>query len=155
MNIYVIYLYNNLKQIEIMTYTPAQIENAKTNYNAFAQYRTVESFEPQFIGYSVAEQRCEFHNNIVAKINNNDTATVREWKLFFLKNIAQRDFKTAESQAKKIANKTASADILSEIKNQKRLVEFGKWLNTSGNKFRTQHFSKKYTQESVTTFLTN
>lgn len=66
-----------------MTYTATQIENAKRNYNTFAQYRTVESFEPQFIGSSQAEQRSEFHNNIVEKIKNNDAETIKEWKLFF------------------------------------------------------------------------
>lgn len=127
-----------------MTYTATQIENAKRNYNAFAQYRTVESFEPQFIGWSQAEQRSEFHNKIVEKIKNNDAETIKEWKLFFLNEQAKKDFK---------ANEEASADILSEIKSQKRIVEFGKWLNTAGNPFRKEHFSKKYTQESASTFL--
>lgn len=136
-----------------MTYTATQIENAKINYNAFAQYRTVESFEPQYIGWSQAEQRAEFHNKIVEKIKNNDAETIREWKLFFLTEQVRKDFKANESKAKLTANKEASADILSEIKAQKRLVEFGKWLNTTGNPFRKEHFSKKYTQESVLTFL--
>ena len=136
-----------------MNYTATQIENAKRKYNAFAQYRTVESFEPEFIGKSQAEQRSEFHNNIVEKIKNNDAETIKEWKLFFLTEQVRKDFKANESKAKLTANKEASADILSEIKNQKRIVEFGKWLNTAGNPFRKEHFSKKYTQESVSTFL--
>lgn len=148
-----LYLYNKIKQIEIMTYTATQIENAKRNYNAFAQYRTVASFEPQFVGNSVAEQRCEFHNNIVSKIKNNDAETVKEWKMFFLTQDVRKDFKADQKKAKLNANKTASADVLSEIKAQKRIVEFGKWLNTAGNPFRKEHFSKKYTQESVSTFL--
>ncbi len=40
-----------------------------------------------------------------------------------------------------------------QIENAKRLVEFGKWLNQSGNPFRKEHFSKKYTNESVTAFF--
>lgn len=136
-----------------MTYTAKQIENAKRNYNAFVQYRTVESFEPQFIGWSQAEQRSEFHNNIVEKIKNNDSETIREWKLFFLTEEVRKDSKINESKAKLISNKQASADILFEIKAQKRLVEFGKWLNTSGNPFRKQNFSKKYTIEAVNAFL--
>ena len=63
------------------------------------------------------------------------------------------DQKAAERKAKLNANKEASADILAPIKKMKKIGEFGKWLNTSGNKFRKEHFSKKYTQESVNAFL--
>ena len=63
------------------------------------------------------------------------------------------DKKQAESRAKLTANKEASADILAPIKSAKKLVEFGKWLNISGNQFRKEHFSKKYTQASVSAFL--
>lgn len=136
-----------------MTYTTTQIESAKRNYNSFAQHRTVESFEPQFIGWSQAEQRSEFHNNIVEKIKNNDAETIKKWKLFFLNEQARKDFKENQKKEKLSANKLASTDILSEIKVQKRIVEFGKWLNTAGNPFRKEHFSKKYTVESVSTFL--
>lgn len=41
-----------------MEYTTKQIENAKKAYNDFAQYRTLESFDPENIGYAAAEQRC-------------------------------------------------------------------------------------------------
>ena len=40
-----------------------------------------------------------------------------------------------------------------QIENAKRIVEFGKWLNTAGNPFRKQHFNKKYTVEAVNSFL--
>ena len=63
------------------------------------------------------------------------------------------DQKAEASKAKLNANKEASADILAPIKDMKKIGEFGKWLNTSGNKFRKEHFSKKYTQESVNAFL--
>jgi glutamyl/glutaminyl-tRNA synthetase len=136
-----------------MTYTAKQIEIAKTNYNSMLVLKTVESYEPQYIGWSQAEQRCEYHNNIVTSILNGNKELEREWKMFFLKEIVKSDRLLAESKAKKTANKEASSDILSPIKEAKRLVEFGKWLNTSGNKFRKEHFSKKYTQESVNAFL--
>ncbi len=61
--------------------------------------------------------------------------------------------KIEASKAKLAANKEASTDILAPIKEAKKLGEFGKWLNTPGNVFRKEHFSKKYTQESVNTFL--
>lgn len=136
-----------------MTYTAIQIENAKANYNAFIVIRTVESFEPQYIGYAAAEQRCEFHNNIVTSIAAGNKELEREWKMFFLNEQVKADRKAAESKAKLEANKAASADILAPIKAAKKLGEFGKWLNTCGNKFRSQHFSKKYTVEAVNAFM--
>jgi hypothetical protein len=136
-----------------MTYTTTQIENAKANYTNFLKVRTVESYEPQYIGWAAAEQRCEFHNNIVTAILSGNKELEKEWKLFFLNEQVKSDRKAAESKAKLEANKTASADILAPIKAAKKLGEFGKWLNTPGNKFRTQHFSKKYTVEAVNAFL--
>lgn len=136
-----------------MEYTAKQIENAKANYNAMLVERTVESYSPEFIGWNTAEQRCEYHNRIVAEIKAGNKELEKEWKLFFLKEEVKADKKTAESKAKLAANKEASADILAPIKTAKRIVEFGKWLNTSGNQFRKEHFSKKYTKESVNAFL--
>ena len=136
-----------------MTYTAKQIENAKRNYNAMLVIRTVESYEPQYIGHSAAEQRCEHHNRIVSQILAGNKELEREWKLFFLKEEVKADRKVNERKAKLSANKEASADILAPIKTAKKLGDFGKWLNTSGNPFRKEHFSKKYTQESVNEFL--
>jgi hypothetical protein len=136
-----------------MTYSEKQIVNAKANYTNFLKIRTVESYEPQFIGWAAAEQRCEYHNKIVTSILAGNKDLEKEWKLFFLKEEVKNDKKQAESKAKLTANKEASADILAPIKELKKIVEFGKWLNTKGNKFRNEHFSKKYTQESVSAFL--
>ena len=136
-----------------MNYSAKQIENAKAAYTAFVNYRTVESFDPEFIGWNTAEQRANFHNNIVKKIIAGNQEVIKEWKLFFLNEEVKKDRKASESKAKLSANKAASADVLAPIKAAKKLVEFGKWLNTSGNQFRKEHFSKKYTVESVNTFL--
>lgn len=136
-----------------MTHTAKQIENAKKAYNQMLALRTVESYEPEFIGWAAAEQRCEYHNRIVSEIKAGNKELEREWKLFFLKEEVKADQKANESKAKLAANKEASADILAPIKDAKKLGEFGKWLNTSGNQFRKEHFSKKYTQESVNAFL--
>lgn len=136
-----------------MEYTAKQIENAKRNYNAMLVLRTVESYEPEYIGWNAAEQRCEFHNNIVTSILAGNKELEKEWKLFFLKEEVKADQKKAERKAKLAANKEASADILAPIKSAKRLGEFGKWLNTNGNPFRKQHFTKNYTAESVEAFL--
>lgn len=136
-----------------MTHTAKQIENAKKAYNQMLVLRTVESYEPEFIGWAAAEQRCEYHNRIVSEIKAGNKELEREWKLFFLKEEVKADQKANESKAKLAANKEASADILAPIKDAKKLGEFGKWLNTSGNQFRKEHFSKKYTQESVNAFL--
>jgi hypothetical protein len=136
-----------------MEYTAKQIENAKNAYNAMLVIRTVESFEPEYIGWAAAEQRCEYHNRIVRQILAGDKELEREWKLFFLNEQVKADKKLAESKAKLAANKEASADILAPIKAARKLVEFGKWLNTAGNPYRKQHFSKKYTQDAVNAFL--
>lgn len=136
-----------------MEYTAKQIENAKANYTAMLVERTVESYSPEFIGWNTAEQRCEYHNRIVAEIKAGNKELEKEWKLFFLKEQVKADQKLAESKAKLASNKEASADVLAPIKAAKRIVEFGKWLNTSGNQFRKEHFSKKYTQASVNAFL--
>lgn len=136
-----------------MNYSEKQIENAKRNYNTFLQYTTVEAQNPELVGYNTAEQRCEYHNNLVSAIRNGNKELEKEWKLFFLNEEVKKDKKEAESKAKLAANKEASADILAPIKEMKKLGEFGKWLNTSGNQFRKEHFSKKYTQESVNAFL--
>lgn len=134
-------------------YTTKQIENAKISYNESLTVRTVESYDPELIGWSAAEQRCDFNNRIVFQIQAGNKEVIRKWKLFFLDEEFKADQKLAESKAKLSANKTASEDILSAIKAAKRIVEFGKWLNTPGNVFRKQHFSKKYTIESVNSFL--
>lgn len=136
-----------------MTYTVKQIENAKKAYNAMLQYRTVESYQPEFIGWNTAEQRCEYHNNIVREILNGNKELEKEWKLFFLKEEVKADQKANESNEKKQANLAASSDILAPIKAAKKITAFGQWLNTTGNPFRGQHFSKKYTQEAVNAFL--
>ncbi len=136
-----------------MEYTAKQIENAKRNYNAMLVIRTVESYEPQYIGWAAAEQRCEHHNRIVSEIRNGNKELEREWKLFFLNEEVKADKKEAASKAKLAANKEASADILAPIKKLRKLGDFGKWLNTAGNPFRKQHFNKKYTVEAVNAFL--
>jgi len=136
-----------------MKYTQSQIDNAKRNYNAMMVIRTVESYDPELIGWAAAEQRCDYHNNIVREILAGNKELEREWKLFFLNEEVKKDRKAAESKAKLAANKEASADILAPIKALRKIGEFGKWLNTSGNEFRKQHFSKKYTVEAVNAFL--
>lgn len=136
-----------------MTYTTTQIETAKSNYNSFLKYQTLADYDVENIGYNTAEQRMEFHNNIVREIMNGNKEVEKEWKMFFLHEVVKADQKAAESKAKLAANKEASADILAPIKAVKKLGEFGKWLNTSGNQFRKEHFSKKYTQASVNAFL--
>jgi len=136
-----------------MYYTTKQIENAKANYSAMLVLRTIESYEPQYIGWAAAEQRCEFHNNLVTSILGGNKELEKEWKLFFLNEEVKSDRKAAESKAKLSANKEASSDVLAPIKTIKKLGEFGKWLNNAGNPFRKQHFNKKYTTEAVSTFL--
>ena len=135
-------------------YTAKQVENAKRSYNAMLKMQTLSDYDVENIGRNTAEQRMDYHNRIVSEILAGNKELEKEWKLFFLNEEVKADQKAAESKAKLNANKEASADILAPIKEMKKIGEFGKWLNTSGNKFRKEHFSKKYTQESVNAFLT-
>jgi hypothetical protein len=136
-----------------MEYTAKQIENAKRNYNAMLRIHTLADYDFETIGRNTAEQRMDYHNRIVSDIRNGNKELEREWKLFFLKEEVIADQKAAESKAKLTANKEASADVLAPIKAAKKLGDFGKWLNTSGNPFRKQHFNKKYTVEAVNQYL--
>jgi 3-dehydroquinate dehydratase len=136
-----------------MEYTAKQIENAKRNYNAMLKIQTLADYDVENIGRNTAEQRMDYHNSIVTSILAGNKELEKEWKLFFLKEEVKADQKAEARKAKLAANKEASADILAPIKEAKRIVEFGKWLNTAGNPFRKQHFSKKYTQEAVNSFL--
>ena len=81
-----VHLHYQFKTRAKMEYTAKQIENAKRNYNAMLVIRTVESYQPEFIGQHTAEQRCEYHNNIVREILSGNKELEKEWKLFFLKN---------------------------------------------------------------------
>lgn len=136
-----------------MNYTAAQNERAQRNYNAMMRIHTLADYDIETIGVITAEQRRDYHNSVVTSILNGNKGLEREWKLFFLNEEIKADRKIAERKAKLEANKEASTDILAPIKAMKKLGEFGKWLNTSGNRFRKEHFTKKYTQESVNEFI--
>ena len=137
-----------------MKATDSQIARAKAKYNAMLVYKTVASYEPEYIGWAAAEQRCEFHNRIVSEILNGNKETERTWKLFFLNEEIKADRKEAESKAKKSANKEASSDLLASIKSAGKLLgDYYKWLNTAGNQYRKEYFSRKYSAESVNSFL--
>jgi hypothetical protein len=136
-----------------MNCSEKQIENAKRNYNAMLKMHTLADYDVENIGINSAEQRMDYHNRLVSEILAGNKELEKKWKLFFLNEEVKADQKSEASKAKLAANKEASADILAPIKSMKKLGEFGSWLNTSGNKFRKEHFSKKYTQESVNAFL--
>jgi hypothetical protein len=136
-----------------MTYTAKQIENAKRAYTNFLRYETISDYDVETIGTLEAERRVEFHNNIVREILSGNKETEKEWKVFFCNEEAKKDQKANARKAKLDANKAESADVLAPIKEMKKLGAFGKWLNTSGNPYRKQHFNKYYTIEAVNAFL--
>ena len=136
-----------------MTYTAKQIENAKRAYNAMMKFETVSDYDVETIGMNEAETRVEYHNNIVSEILNGNKETEKEWKVFFCNEEAKKDQKANARKAKLNANKAESADILAPIKEMKKLGALGKWLNTSSNPYRKQHFNKYYTIEAVNAFL--
>lgn len=136
-----------------MKYTAKQIENAKRRYNSFLRIETAQEQSCYDMNPNEAERRAENHNHTVKEILSGNKELEKEWKLFFCNEEQKADQKAAESKAKLNANKEASADILAPIKELKKLGAFGKWLNTSSNPFRKQHFNKKYTIEAVNEFL--
>ncbi len=137
-----------------MKYTDKQIQTAKRNYTNFVRYTTVSEQHPELVGYATAEQRASYHNNIVDQIRNGNKEVIAEWKQFFLNEAVKADQKRNSSKEKKAANKAASSDILKQVKEAgKNLGDYYRWLNTKGNPYRKEHFSKKYTQESVNEFL--
>jgi hypothetical protein len=136
-----------------MKYTEKQIENAKKRYNKFLRHKTPYDFEIKTIGMQEAIRRSEYHNSIVDAILAGDKELERKWKLFFLNDEAKKDQKREESLSKQEANLAASAQILEPIIRLRKMTAFSKWLNTYGNPYRSQHFSKKYTAEAVNAFL--
>lgn len=136
-----------------MKYTDSQIARAKAEYNSFLVYHTASLYNPAIIGMEVAQQRADSHNATVAAIKAGNQELEREWKFFFLNEELKKDLKKEEAKAKLAANKEASADIIAPIRTARKLGEFAKWLNTPGNKFRKQNFTKKYTVEAVEAFM--
>lgn len=136
-----------------MTYTPQQIERAKKSYNSMMRYRTLSDYHVETMGRMEAEKRMDYHNSIIDRIKAGDKALEREWKMFYLKEVVMSDQKEENRKAKINANKLATESVLQPIKDARKITAFGNWLNTTGNPFRKQHFSKKYTQEAVEAFL--
>ena len=136
-----------------MNYTTKQIENAKRNYNAMLVLRTVESYQPQYIGWAAAEQRCEYHNRIVSQILAGNKELEKEWKLFFLKEEVKADQKAAESKAKLSANKAATQSVLDLVKsNGFKLADYYEFLKKN-KKYAKEFYSKKFTTESAKEFM--
>jgi hypothetical protein len=70
------------------------------------------------------------------------------------KSASKAKAKNDASKAKLTANKEAAADVLAAVKSAgKKLGDYYKWLNTNGNPFRSEFFSKKYSENSVNSFL--
>lgn len=136
-----------------MKYTAKQIENAKRNYNVMMRMQTLADYDIETIGVQEAGQRMDYHNRIVESILNGDKELERKWKLFYLMEEVKKDQKEAERKQKLADNKSTSYNVLTPIREKRKLGEFGKWLNTSGNPYRKQHFNKKYTVEAVNEFL--
>ena len=103
-----------------MEYTAKQIENAKRNYNSMLKMQTLSDYDVENIGRNTAEQRMDYHNRIVSEILAGNKELEKEWKLFFLKEEVKADQKLEASKAKLKANKEASADILTPIKEMKK-----------------------------------
>lgn len=141
------------KETKIMNYSPKQIENAKRAYNAMLQYRSVQSYNPEIVGWNTAEQRAEYHNNIVSQILGGNKEVAREWKLFFLKEEVLATQKSDDRKDKLAANKAASSDVLLSVKAAgKKLADYYAFVKAD-RKFAREFYSKKFTTLSVNAFL--
>lgn len=136
-----------------MNYTTSQIEKAKQKYNAYMRFKKLSDYNLEDITIHEATIRMEAHNKIVAKIMNGDRALEKEVKESFLREIALYEQQQRESEEKKKSNLEKSKDILEPITSIRKMTAFNKWLNTYGNPYRSQCFSKKYTQDAVNSFL--
>jgi hypothetical protein len=66
----------------------------------------------------------------------------------------KQNLKVDAEKRKLAANKVASANVLTSIKSAgKKLGDYYQWLNTKGNKYRSEYFSKKYSFNSANEFL--
>ena len=83
-----------------MKYTKTQIENAKRDYNNFLQIETPAQQNTE--SRIEAENRAEFHNNIVNEILDGNKKIETEWKMFFLAEGQKVDQK-AELKKEKLA----------------------------------------------------
>ena len=137
-----------------MEYTTTQIEKAKLAFNKMMIMRTVASYDPQYIGWAAAEQRCAYQNKIVSEILAGNKELEKKWKLFFLSEVIKSEKKAEAAKLRKAsANVFNPHDVIAPIRAAKKVGEFGKWLNTRGNQYRNEYFTKSYSQESVNAFL--
>ena len=136
-----------------MNYSEKQIENAKKAYNDFLKYRSVESFEPQYIGYAAAEQRAAYHNKLVKDILSGNKDLEKEWKLFFLKQEVKADQKALEIKSKLAGNKAATQSVLDLVKsNGFKLADYYAFLKKN-KKYAKEFYSKKFSAESAKEFM--
>lgn len=144
---------DNLIKLTVMKYTAIQIERAKRIYVDFLKLKTIKDYNLSVTSINEAQSDMVYHNNIVKQILAGNKELEREHKMSCLNIVLMNDQKEEARKEKLAANKEASADVLTPIKAIRKIGAFGKWLNTSGNPYRSQNFSKKYTQEAVDAFL--
>lgn len=155
-NVYTLYfciVQNKQTKNQIMEYSTEQIETAKREYGRFLQTRSASFYEVEEIGMSEAQRRADEHNSIVNAINSGNVELRREWKMFFLNSAVKSANKELERKEKQDANMKNSADVLQPLRDAKKITSFYKWIDTCGNPYRKQHYSKKYTVEAVNSFF--
>lgn len=124
-----------------MNYTDKQIATAKANYTAFLQEKNISDFNVGIIGRNQAEQRCDAHNAIVAKIKAGDKALEREWKLFFITEAAKvKNSKKKVSKGEEIIKKSGVAR-----------NDYMKWCYYNG--FKSEVSAHNYSEASANLFL--
>ena len=134
-------------------YTQDQIERAKEKYNNFLKIHTLSDYDVATIGKVEANNRKDYHNSIVEKINSGDKELAAQWKRHFLNSEVEKDQKIAATKNKLATNKAASADVLGQVKAAgKKLADYYEFVKND-KRFAKEFYSKKFTQESVNAFL--
>ena len=118
----------------------SKILNSDSNYSTRGGFQFSEN--QQFAIANELKKNKKFVANVA-----------REKQLEERRNIFERA-KKLSSKNKVSANKANAQSNLDNIKSQgKKLGDYYKWLNKSGNKYRSEFFSKKYSESSVNEFL--
>lgn len=129
-----------------MTYTDDQIKRAKEKYTEFLCYK---KFNPNqyHVNPRIEEEAINYHNCIIDAINGGDKSLEKEWKMYFINQVEESDFRKSVKNVKE--------DLTAAIKAAGKFDQFLVWLKNEGRVLGhgNQSFSKKYTEIAVNDFM--
>ena len=155
-------IYNYISGMNPTSSTVSSIGTFVTNMNQQVADNIVSevlsALPKDSLAYKIASNNSDFFTEkqlwvISYELEKNNTFSEKVAS-FYDEIYMKEDLKAKRSKEKLKLNKEGSKDVLAHIKNSgRKLGDYYKWLNTSGNKYRKEHFSKKYTNESANEFL--